>query len=217
MEYAWLRLKEDPDGLFLGCGSHEEIVVTLGRDNLKQGPCLLPSNAIVRQLDRGGGMTAHEPGQIVLYPIFHLDRWGLTVPVLVDILETCMMDLLSELGLRACRHNSGPGVYVGEQKIGFIGLRIKERIVQHGLALNMTNDAGIFRAFDPCGVRGLPITTAAQHVDMPHALSHYQERLVRFFLCNLLARTTMGISFDVGVLLSSATDSSGTSTFPSGK
>lgn len=217
MHEAWLRVRNEIGALIVGCGSHRETVITAGRN------AILPlmhdgyAQALCRHLDRGGGVTAHEPGQIVLYPIFHAHHYELTPAIIVEMLEQTMIDFLRELGVQGARDDRGPGVFVDGRKIGFIGLRIKEHIVQHGLAINLFNDAAIFRTFDPCGVKDLAVTSACFHASLDHALEWYQERLVVFFLRNWCARTKMGTSFDVGVLLSSATDSSGTSTLPSGK
>lgn len=220
MADGFLRLQHERDALLVGCGSHKETVITLGRDILRQNfsPASFPSAQIlVRHLERGGGMTAHEPGQLVLYPIFNIDSYQMPVPTLIAILENAMIAFLKELGINAHRSKIGPGVFVGDEKIGFIGLRIKERIVNHGLAINVLNDATIFNAFDPCGIPSLRVTSAKHHASLNREIAYYQERLVHHFLRFFLERIDMGTSFDVGVLLSSATDSSGTKTLASGK
>lgn len=214
-----LYVRKTPNAFLLGCGSHKETVITLGRDPAKQNffPEQSGLSVVIRKLDRGGGMTAHEPGQLVLYPIFNIDHQQLSVPLVIEILEEATISFLRELGLDARRSNIGPGIFIDEEKVGFIGLRIKERIVSHGLAINLLNDAAIFKAFAPCGIKSLKVTSAKHHVNLLRPQEFYQERLVHHFLQVLADRTKMGTRFDVGVLLSSATDSSGTNTLASGK
>ena len=216
MHNAWLHVQQQPHTIMIGCGSHRE-TITIGRHDKTASAVRVILDALIRYLDRGGGMTAHEPGQIVLYPIFHIERLGLDVPSLILLLEDTMLNFLAEIGLCGHRHASGPGVFVDDKKIGFLGLRIKERVTQHGIAINLFNDAEIFQHFDPCGVKDLPITSACHHLTLPFTQKHYEQRLVYFFLRNLWARTDMGTSFDEGVLLSKATERSGISSLASGK
>ncbi len=220
MENSFATVKNDASALLIGCGSHGERVITIGRNPDKQGQwyeSALDQSVVFRQLDRGGGLTAHEPGQLVLYPIINLDHYGFSIPDFISLLEDTMIDFLAELGLNSSRSACGPGVFVGDHKIGFIGLRIKERITQHGLALNILNDANIFNAIDPCGIKCLRVTSAIHHTDLTEPMSYYQQRLAHHFLRLFFARTKIGTIFDVGVLLSNATDSRGTSTLASGK
>lgn len=220
MDDAHLRVERDAHAFFVGAGSHSEQVITIGKNPNAQGnwyEAATSPHILIRQLDRGGGMTAHEPGQLVLYPVFNIEHFCLSVPQLIALLEDTMLDFLYELGLLGTRSPCGAGVFLGEHKVGFIGLRIKDRIVQHGLAINVKNDAQIFSCFDPCGIKSMRVTSAMFHTSLPLSLDYYQERLVHHFLANFRARTKMGTNFDVGVLLSSATERSGTNALPSGK
>ncbi len=216
MRQAWECVQEERSRVLIGAGTHRERVVTIGRQGCSE-QLVKDGSFIVRNIDRGGGATAHEPGQLVLYPILHIEELRLSVPDLIWVFETSMIDFLAELGLHGQRHVSGPGIFIGDEKIGFIGLRIKEKIVQHGLALNLFNDAQIFKRFAPCGITNLAVTSACHLAPLPFALEHYLCRLVYLFVGRLHERTMMGINLDVGVLLSNATESSGTNAFASGK
>lgn len=188
---AWMNagfsaVQHHHDEVWLGCGSHKETVITCGRriDPEHELDVSEHGSALIRYLDRGGGITAHEPGQLVLYPIFHLDHFSISPKDIVYLLEQIIIDFLAELGLSAERSPCGPGVYVGTKKIGFIGLRIKERIVSHGLAVNVINDAQIFNQFVPCGMPGQLITTAAHHIKLETELLNLSHRLVKHFWSN---------------------------------
>lgn len=192
MQAAHAKIKHDDLSLIVGCGSHRERVITVGKQkwNLSEEELkdISAPGRIIRKIERGGGLTAHEPGQLVLYPIFSLSRFALTVPALVDLLEETMLQFLSSLGIQAKRSSINPGVFIDNKKIGFIGLRIKEGIVSHGLSLNMINDHAIFTDFDPCGLSSLEITSAQEHVSLDEPLSVYAERLVDQFWSCLAAR-----------------------------
>jgi lipoyl(octanoyl) transferase len=111
----------------------------------------------VIKVDRGGQVTWHGPGQIVLYTLLDLRRLGIGVRELVRLLEQAVLDLLGELGVRAQRRDGAPGVYVGEAKVAALGLRVTRGCSYHGLSLNVDNDLAPFAAIDPCGFPGLPV------------------------------------------------------------
>jgi len=108
--------------------------------------------------DRGGKITYHGPGQIVLYLLLDLKRNGLTVRQLVDRMEGAVIALLAEYGIAAQGRPDAPGVYVNECKIASLGLRLKNGCCYHGLSLNVDMDLSPFNAIDPCGYRGLQVT-----------------------------------------------------------
>ncbi|MDQ6972152.1 MAG: lipoyl(octanoyl) transferase LipB, partial [Mariprofundaceae bacterium] len=108
--------------------------------------------------ERGGEITFHGPGQIVLYPILSLRRRGLGVRDYVCLLEQSCIDLLSDYGIEAGRREGLPGVWHGDAKIAAIGLRVSRGIVWHGMALNVCVEAGWFSAIDACGA-GLGVTS----------------------------------------------------------
>src|SRR5690606_18498332 len=109
--------------------------------------------------DRGGQITYHGPGQVVLYLLLDLRRLGLTVRPLVRRMEQAVIDLLAGYGVEAEGRPDAPGVYVrGGAKIAALGLRIRNGCCYHGIALNVDMDLSPFHAIDPCGARGLAVT-----------------------------------------------------------
>lgn len=109
-------------------------------------------------IDRGGQVTYHGPGQVVVYVLLDLRRRGYGVKGLVARLEQAVIDLLAELGVAADRRPGAPGVYVGEAKIAALGLRIRNGCSYHGVSLNVDMDLTPFTAINPCGYAGLPVT-----------------------------------------------------------
>jgi lipoyl(octanoyl) transferase len=114
----------------------------------------------VVRTDRGGQVTYHGPGQIIVYTLLDLRRRGLGVRHLVRRLEQAVIDLLGAYGVPAQGSESAPGVYVGEAKIAALGLRIRGGCCYHGLAFNVDLDLAPFRDIDPCGYAGLQVTRA---------------------------------------------------------
>lgn len=115
------------------------------------------------QSDRGGQVTYHGPGQIVLYPLLDLDRRRLGVRCLVDRLEQSVIDLVSGLGLTATRRAGMPGVYLEEAKIASIGLKVRRGCSYHGMAFNLDVDLAPFALINPCGYAGLSMTRLIDH------------------------------------------------------
>ncbi|MBI2295345.1 MAG: lipoyl(octanoyl) transferase LipB [Betaproteobacteria bacterium] len=114
----------------------------------------------VIKVDRGGQITYHGPGQIVLYTLLDMKRRGLTVRPLVRKMEQAVMDLLAAYGIVAEGRAEAPGVYVNGAKITALGLRIRNGCCYHGLAFNADMDLSPFHAIDPCGYSGLAVTQA---------------------------------------------------------
>jgi lipoyl(octanoyl) transferase len=112
----------------------------------------------VLKVDRGGQVTWHGPGQIVLYTLLDLRRLGIGVRTLVRLLEEAVIDLLAQADVRAQRREDAPGVYVGDAKVAALGLRISRGCSYHGLSLNVDNDLAPFASIDPCGYPGLAVT-----------------------------------------------------------
>lgn len=118
--------------------------------------------------DRGGQITYHGPGQVVIYTLLDLQRLGLNVRSYVRLLESAVIDLLERYGIEGRGRIDAPGVYVGEAKIAALGLRIRHGRCYHGLALNVAMDLTPFAAIDPCGYPQLPVTSLAQlHIARP--------------------------------------------------
>lgn len=118
----------------------------------------LDNGIAVIKTDRGGQITYHGPGQLVLYTLLDLRRRGLTVRALVGKLEQGVLDLLAQFGIRGERRSGAPGVYVEDAKIAALGLRVSRGCSYHGLSLNVDLDLAPFRAIDPCGYPGLAVT-----------------------------------------------------------
>lgn len=119
---------------------------------------LLPSDIEVVKTDRGGQLTYHGPGQIIMYPLLHLKTHGLGVKALVSKLEQAVIDLLAAQKVLGLRRDDAPGVYVNRAKIAALGLRIRRGNSYHGLSLNVDMDLSPFENIDPCGYQGLQVT-----------------------------------------------------------
>lgn len=123
-----------------------------------QQQTLMPSQIPVVKTDRGGQITFHGPGQIVMYPLINLRRFGLGVKSLVHALEQSVIDTLAEYSVLGERRVDAPGVYVDEAKIAALGLRIRKGNSYHGLSFNLDMDLAPFHNIDPCGFQGLRVT-----------------------------------------------------------
>ncbi len=138
----------------------------------------------VVRTDRGGQITYHGPGQVVLYLLLDLRRRGLSVRPLVRIMEQAVIDLLAAYGVAAAGRHEAPGVYVDGAKIAALGLRIRNNCCYHGLAFNVDMDLSPFHAIDPCGYSGLAVTQA-RDLGMVDGAELLGEKLVRHLLDRL--------------------------------
>ncbi len=137
---------------------------TLGRRGGRQN--LMVSEQFLREkniplvhIERGGDITYHGQGQLVIYPILHLRQTGLTVSDYVNSLEELMINLASSCGVKAARDSRNHGVWVGDRKLGSIGIAIRHGIAFHGLALNVNLCLEPFSWVNPCGLTGVQMTT----------------------------------------------------------
>jgi lipoyl(octanoyl) transferase len=156
-------------------------VFTLGlnasREHLKSA-----GDIPVVQIDRGGQVTYHGPGQLVVYPLIDLRRRALDVRRLVVALENAVIAYVAELGVAASGSREAPGVYVGGAKLASIGLRIRRGASYHGLALNVSLDLEPFERINVCGYPGLSVTRLldlAGGVDIGTAAAGLVPHLVR--------------------------------------
>jgi lipoyl(octanoyl) transferase len=135
-------------------------VYTLGlnasREHLKR-----TGDIPVVQIDRGGQVTYHGPGQLVIYPLLDLRRRSLGVRNLVVALESSVIDYAAELGIAAHGSRAAPGVYVGDAKLASVGLRVRRGASYHGMALNVSLDPEPFQRINVCGHPGLAVTRLA--------------------------------------------------------
>ena len=148
------RNTQTPDELWL---TEHEAVYTLG---LNRREVKLPSRDDIPLVlvDRGGKITYHGKGQVIIYLLIDLKRRNLTVRQLVSAMENSMISLLADYNIQAQARVSAPGVYVGEKKVGALGLRLKNQCSYHGLSLNLDMDLSPFEAIDPCGYQGQEVT-----------------------------------------------------------
>tara|TARA_R110001599_G_scaffold64147_20_gene180374 strand:- start:19595 stop:20245 length:651 start_codon:yes stop_codon:yes gene_type:complete len=123
---------------------------------------LAPGDIPVIQVDRGGQVTYHGPGQWVLYLLVDLRRRGLGVRQLVTLIENSIVQVLADYGIHAAPRADAPGVYVDGDKIASLGLRVRRGCSYHGLALNVDLDLEPFLRINPCGHEGLRVTSMAQ-------------------------------------------------------
>ena len=124
-----------------------------GRENLIASIADLQAASIeVVESDRGGNVTCHNPGQLVGYPIFNLNKWQEDVHWYVEQVEEVLIQTLSELGILAGRKARYTGVWVGNRKIAAIGVSVRHWITGHGFALNVKNDLKLFQTIIPCGI-----------------------------------------------------------------
>lgn len=113
------------------------------------------SNIPLVESDRGGQITYHGPGQLVVYPLLDLRRRGLGVRQMVTLLEQTCIDVLARWQIKACAKPDAPGVYVDGRKIASLGLRVRKGCCYHGLSLNVDMDLAPFSQINPCGYAGL--------------------------------------------------------------
>ena len=165
-------------------------VITLGARK-SANRLLIDSEELARQgidlveIRRGGGATAHNPGQLVFYPILHLQKLGLDVSRYVRTLEQIGIELLTELGVQSGRRKGFPGLWVGQRKIASIGVRVSRFVTCHGMAINIQNDLGIFECMVPCGLDGVEMTSALKETGKTQEMSQIKallrELLIRHF------------------------------------
>ncbi|KAE9496490.1 lipoyl(octanoyl) transferase [Neisseria gonorrhoeae] len=158
-----------------------------------QGLAGKPEHLLIRddipvvQIDRGGQITYHGPGQLVVYTMIDFKRRKTSVRNIVSALENSIIATLAEYGIEAAADPKRPGIYVGERKIASLGLRIKNGSVYHGLALNVNMDLSPFTQINPCGYAGMEMTQIADFVqpcpapdevasNSPHTLKHNSHR-----------------------------------------
>lgn len=172
------RGKDQADEFWL---LEHESVYTQG-SNGQAEHLLMPGDIPVVQSDRGGQITYHGPGQIMLYVLVDITRLGLGVRSLVSALENGMIATLASYDIQAQARRDAPGVYVDGAKIGSIGLRIRHGFSYHGLALNVDMDLEPFSRINPCGFQGLSMTQIADFASSmngPVSLSEVSQQLLQ--------------------------------------
>jgi lipoyl(octanoyl) transferase len=159
-------------------------VFTLGK-NGRPDHILDAQDIPVIKSDRGGQVTYHGPGQVIVYTLLDLNRRHIGVRELVTRIENSVIDLLEDYDIRANARKDAPGVYVNDRKIAALGLRVRKGCSFHGLALNVDMDLEPFSRINPCGYQGLEVTQLSELADVAdfnavekRLLSHLQHQLL---------------------------------------
>lgn len=161
-------------------------VFTLGRRSRASSMLVSPIDLVQRgadviEVDRGGDVTFHGPGQVVVYPILNLWRRGLGPSEYVRLLEEAVIRTLSRFGLMGERVPGRPGVWAGGGKVCAIGVRIQSGVSTHGLALNVTTDLSWFEAIVPCGLPDISVTSIERLGAVPPQIADVETALVEAF------------------------------------
>lgn len=161
-------------------------VITLGR-NANKNNILVEENELtarkisVYEIERGGDVTYHGPGQLTVYPIFNLNYFKKDIHLFLRQLEEVTIDLLSDLGIRALRYPGLTGVWIGQKKIASIGIAIKNWITFHGLSINIKkNDLENFRLIKPCGM-DIEMTSLETELDREIEIDNLKGNLIHKF------------------------------------
>jgi lipoyl(octanoyl) transferase len=160
-QFTDARTSTTPDEIWL---TEHFSVYTQGQSG-KTEHVLNPGSIPIIQTDRGGQVTYHGPGQIMVYALLDIQRRSLNIRGLVTLLEQSVIALLADFGVLAHSRCEAPGVYVADAKICSVGLRVRRGRCYHGLALNANMDLSPFAGINPCGYRGLKMTQLAEHID----------------------------------------------------
>jgi lipoyl(octanoyl) transferase len=137
---------------------------------------LAPGDIPVIQVDRGGQVTYHGPGQIVAYPLIDIKRLGMGVRALVKGIEQAIIDVLKSYAVDAEIQEGAPGVYIDGVKIASLGLRIRRGNSFHGLSFNIDMDLEPFQRINPCGFQGLQVTNLSALADI--TMAEVEDRLI---------------------------------------
>jgi len=172
-------------------------VLTLGR-LAKESNFLWPQNLIrdkgveIHIIDRGGEITLHSPGQLVVYPVLDLVHFGKDLHKYLHDLEEVMIDLCDDFGIVANRNSINTGIFVKDQKIGSIGIGVRKWISYHGLALNVNTDLNLYSMIKPCGL-DVTMTSMAQimgeTVSIKDVMNHLIKRFNKVFHLQLTCNT----------------------------
>lgn len=153
-QFTQIRSEETSDEIWV---LEHPPVFTQGQ-NGKSEHILEQGDIPIIQVDRGGQVTYHGPGQLVVYPLINLKKLNLNVRDMVSLLEQSVIQMLKDYQIDAYAKLKAPGIYIEEQKIGSIGLRIRRGCSYHGLALNINMDLSPFEKINPCGFSNLKMT-----------------------------------------------------------
>ncbi|WP_416336524.1 lipoyl(octanoyl) transferase LipB [Dechloromonas sp. A34] len=179
-DFTARRTADTPDELWI---VEHPPVYTLGQAG-KPEHILKDVGIPIVKIDRGGQVTYHGPGQVVIYLLLNLPRLKIKVRELVTAIEQAVIDLLAEYAVIAERRDGAPGVYVGDAKVAALGLRIRNGCSYHGVSLNVDMDLSPFTAINPCGYAGLKVVQTAD-LNIPLTAHEAGERLSHYLLQQL--------------------------------
>jgi lipoate-protein ligase B len=186
---------EAPDTLFL---TEHEPVLTLGRTHpepdLRQPMAAVEAAGIsIVQTERGGDITYHGPGQLVVYGIIDIKDWGIGAVDYVSGLEEAAIRLLAEWGITARRRAQARGAWVGERKIASVGVNVRRRVAMHGIAINLAPNLEHFALINPCGLAGVEMTSVlretGRNISVPEAGAPFVRQFEAVFGCSAIMRT----------------------------
>ncbi|MEG0948163.1 MAG: lipoyl(octanoyl) transferase LipB [Bacteroidales bacterium] len=180
--------KETPDSDYWISCEHLP-VITCGKHAKKEHLLLSEADLALRGIelvatDRGGDVTFHGPGQLVVYPILDLEKYGLGLRAYIDLLEECVIRTLTDYDIVGERVTGAAGVWVEkgtvrERKICAIGVKSSRYVTMHGLALNINTDLSCFSLIHPCGFTDKGVTSLMQETGIKHNLREVSERLTK--------------------------------------
>jgi lipoyl(octanoyl) transferase len=168
-------LLEHPNTYTLGKTAHKE--------NLRGSDQFLKENNIsVYDIDRGGDITYHGPGQIVGYPIINLNNWYKDTHKYLRALEEVIIITCNEYGLECGRNTEHTGVWLNDKKIGAIGIKVSRWITMHGFAFNVNTDLNLFEGIIPCGIQDKSVTSLSNELGTEIIISEVKEKLLKNFI-----------------------------------
>lgn len=144
---------------------------------------LYPNDIPIIPTDRGGQVTYHGPGQMIVYPLLHLPTWSISPQGLVNLLEETTVQALQRFGIEGYGNHLARGVYIQDKKIASIGLKIKHDYSYHGIAININMDLGPFSDIVPCGDPNLTMTQLSNHTSQYDEFSDVWIKLFVEKLC----------------------------------
>lgn len=161
-------------------------VITIGRYGSPENILISPENMNKRgiefyKIDRGGDVTIHGPGQLVVYPIISLKHNNMGVKNYVEMLENVVINVLYNFGITAKKLRGYPGVWVNNKKIASIGIYIRRSVTMHGFSLNINNDISFFSCIVPCGLKDINITSMKEVLRREIQLRHVIKLVVKEF------------------------------------
>ena len=168
-------LLEHPNTYTLGKTAHKENLI--GSENY-----LKENNISVYDIDRGGDITYHGPGQIVGYPIIDLNNWHKDTHKYLRALEEVIIKTCAEYGLVCERNSKHTGVWLNDRKIAAIGIKVSRWITMHGFAFNVNTDLNLFNGIIPCGIRDKSVTSLSNELKGEINISDVKNQLLRNFI-----------------------------------